>query len=234
MNALMKILAIDTATSLGSIALVEGAVLRAQYALDIAATHNQRLLPGIDRILTDASRHLDELDALAVSLGPGSFTGLRIGLSVMKGLAWSTGKPLVGVPTLDALAANAILTPQPICPILDARKGEIYTALYRRGKDWEPERLTPYMVVAPEKLKELIVEKTVVVGDGLRRYGTFLSGLLGTHLLWAPPQVSTLSASCVAWLAWQRLRRGEVEDVSACAPIYVRASEAELDRSKTG
>ncbi|MBT8407740.1 MAG: tRNA (adenosine(37)-N6)-threonylcarbamoyltransferase complex dimerization subunit type 1 TsaB, partial [Deltaproteobacteria bacterium] len=100
----MRILAIDTSTPVGSIAIVEGAVLRAQHILNISATHNQRLLPGIDRILMETEWSLNDLDALAVSLGPGSFTGLRIGISIAKGLAWATGKPLAGVPTLDALA----------------------------------------------------------------------------------------------------------------------------------
>ena len=225
----MRILAIDTSTPVGSVAIVEGAVLRAQHILNISATHNQRLLPGIDRILTDADWTLEDLDAMAVSLGPGSFTGLRIGLSVAKGLAWATGKPLAGVPTLDALAANVPLAPYLIYPVLDARKGEIYTALYRMGDEQVPARLTPYMTIKPEELADLISEETVLLGDALLRYGDYLKSKLGARLHLVPPHLNVVHASSVAWLAWHKLRRGIHEDISSCTPLYVRPSEAELN-----
>jgi tRNA threonylcarbamoyladenosine biosynthesis protein TsaB len=226
----VKILAIDTSTSVGSIALVEGEQLKAQHILNISATHNQRLLPGIDRILEDSGWSLEDLDAFAVSLGPGSFTGLRIGLSIIKGLAWATGKPLAGVPTLDALAASVSLVHHPVCPVLDARKGEIYTALYRQHSDNPPERLTPYMAIKPEKLVDLITETTVLVGDALLRYGDYLKRELGDRLLQPPPHLNMVQASSVAWLALRMLRSGKHEDVSSCTPLYVRPSEAELKR----
>ena len=226
----MKILAIDTSTPVGSIALTEGELLKAQHILNISATHNQRLLPGIDRILEDTGWTLDDLDALAVSLGPGSFTGLRIGLSVIKGLAWARGKPLAGVPTLDALAANVPFVPYPICPVLDARKGEIYTALYRLNDEQVVEKFTPYMALKPEKLADLISEKTVFVGDALLSYGDRLASRLGDRLLQAPPHLNVVHASSVAWLAWRMLQLGRHEDVSSCTPLYVRPSEAELSR----
>jgi len=227
----MKILAIDTSTPVGSVALTEGALLKAQYILNISATHNQRLLPGIDRILEDTGWTLADIDGLAVSLGPGSFTGLRIGMSVIKGLAWATGKPLATVPTLDALAANVPLVPYVVCPVLNARKGEIYTALYRQGDKQEvPERFTPFMALKPEKLVDLISERTVFVGDALLSYGDYLASKLGDHLLQAPPHLNIVQASSVAWLAWQMLRLGRHADVSSCTPLYVRPSEAELNR----
>ena len=226
----MKILAIDTSTPVGSIALTEGKALKAQHILNISATHNQRLLPGIDRILGDSGWVLDDLDALAVSLGPGSFTGLRIGMSVIKGLAWATAKPLAGISTLDALAANVPLVSYPICPVLDARKGEIYTALYRLGEEQVPEKFTPYMALKPEKLAELILEKTVFVGDALVSYGDYLTAKLGDRLLQLPPHLNIVHASAVAWLANRMLLLGRHEDVSSCTPLYVRPSEAEISR----
>lgn len=229
----MRILAIDTSTRVGSIALVEGPLLKAQNILDIRATHNQRLLPGIERILTDAGWSLDDLDGFAVSLGPGSFTGLRIGLSIVKGLAWATGKPLVGVPTLDGLAANVSFVPYMICPILDARKGEIYAALYRQGDEGIPERLTSYMAIKPEEMLALISETTVIIGDGLLSHGDYLRRELGNLLVLAPPHLSVIHASSLAWLGWHRLRSGEFEDVSSCTPLYVRPSEAELNIKST-
>jgi tRNA threonylcarbamoyladenosine biosynthesis protein TsaB len=229
----MKILAIDTSTRVGSIAVVEGPLLKAQNILNIRATHNQRLLPGIDRILTDGGWSLDDLDGFAVSLGPGSFTGLRIGLSIVKGLAWATGKPLAGVPSLDALAANVSLVPHKICPILDARKGEIYTAFYRQGDEGIPQKLSSYMAIKPADLVALISETTVFLGDGLLSYGDYLKSELGNRLVLAPPHLSVIHASSVAWLGWHRLRSGQSEDLSSCTPLYVRPSEAELNRNST-
>jgi tRNA threonylcarbamoyladenosine biosynthesis protein TsaB len=227
----LKILSVDTATSVGSIALVDGTVLKAEYILNSQATHNRRLLLGIDRILVDSGWAMDHLDAIAVSMGPGSFTGLRIGLSIVKGLAWTTGKPMVGVPTLDALADNIHHVPYLICPVLDARKGEIYTALYRRSHDLALERLTSYMAIKPEKFVELVKEKAVLVGDGLLRYGDYFTGVFGDNMLQTPPHLNVVHASSVAWLAQERLRLGMVEDVTSCAPLYIRPSEAELGRS---
>ena len=226
----MKILAIDTSTRVGSIAVVQGSLLKAQQILNVSATHNQRLLPGIERILADAGWSLNDLDGFAVSLGPGSFTGLRIGLSIIKGLAWATSKPLAGIPTLDALAANVSFVPHKICPILDARKGEIYTAFYRQGDGGIPRRLTSYMAIKPEQLLALISETTVLIGDGLLSYGDYLKRELGSRLVVPPPHLSVIYASSVAWLGWHRLRSGESDDVSTCTPLYVRPSEAELNR----
>ncbi len=226
----MKILAIDTSTPVGSIALAEGGLLKAQHILNVTTTHNQRLLPGIDRLLRDAGWTLDDLDGMAVSLGPGSFTGLRIGISVLKGLAWATGKPMAGVPTLDALAANVSPVSCLICPVLDARKGEIYTALYRKGAEQMLERLTPYMALKPEELVRLISEVTVFVGDALLIYGDYLTSKLSDRLLQAPAHLHIVQASSVAWLGWQMLLLGRHQDVSSCTPLYVRPSEAELNR----
>ena len=227
----MNILAIDTATPVGSIALVEGRLLKAQYTLNVTATHNQRLLPGIQRVLSDCTWTMDSLDAFAVSIGPGSFTGLRIGMSLMKGLAWATGKPLICVPTLDALAANLSFVPHSVCPALDARRGEIYAAIYRLIDEQPPERLTAYMVMKPDNLVGLITERTVFVGDALLRYGDLLQKKLGDLLLPAPLHLNSVQASSVAWLAWHRLQSGGRDEVSSCAPLYVRPSEAELKRT---
>jgi tRNA threonylcarbamoyladenosine biosynthesis protein TsaB len=224
----MKILAVDTSTSLGSIALVEGLQVRAELSLNVSVTHNQRLLPGIHRLLANVSWTLESLDGLALGLGPGSFTGLRIGMSVMKGLAFASGKPLAGVPTLDALAANVSIAPWRICPILDARKGEVYTALYQGRGGFDVERVTPYLVVKPERLVALINERTVFLGDGLSRYGDYLAAELGDRMVRAPDHLNVVYGSAIAWLAMARLQRGLREDLSACVPLYVRPSEAEI------
>ena len=127
----MKILGIDTSTSCGSVGLIDGDSVIAEYLIDIPVTHSERLLGSIEHVLRQAGCSTGELDGWAISLGPGSFTGLRIGVSTIKGLAFATQKPVAGVPTLDVLAFNISPTPYLICPVLDARKGEVYAAFYR-------------------------------------------------------------------------------------------------------
>ena len=136
----MRLLAVDTSTLTGAVALLEDDTLVAESRLNVALTHGERLLPAIDGILAAAGWSLAELDALAVAVGPGSFTGLRIGVSTVKGLAFATGKPTVPVSTLEALAWSLPLAAHPVCPVLDARKGEVYTALFLTRGD-QPERL---------------------------------------------------------------------------------------------
>ena len=135
----MRILGVDTSTSCGSLGLIDEDGVIAEYALFREETHSARLVPAIQALLREARININEIDGMAISLGPGSFTGLRVGLSAVKGLALATEKLVVGIPTLDALASNLPFTPYLICPILDARKGEVYTALY---KDGEGDRLS--------------------------------------------------------------------------------------------
>ncbi|MGD8693731.1 MAG: hypothetical protein PVI74_07745, partial [Syntrophobacterales bacterium] len=110
------------------------------------------------------------------------------------------------------------------------RKGEIYTALYRMGDEQMPERLTPYMTIKPERLADLISEEALLLGDALLSYGDYLTEKLGDRLHLVPPHLNVVHACSVAWLAWHKLRRGIQEDISSCTPLYVRPSEAELNR----
>ena len=131
----MIILAADTSTKIGSVALVEDESPIAEYTLNVSETHSARLMPTIDRVLKDCGMQIAEVDALAVAIGPGSFTGLRIGLATFKGLALAAEKRLVAVPTLDALAASLAFSQHMVCPILDARMGEVYAEFYRIRDD---------------------------------------------------------------------------------------------------
>ena len=179
-------------------------------------------------MLRETGYALGDVEGWALSLGPGSFTGLRIGVSAVKGLAFATGKPVAGVPTLDVLASQIAPTPYLICPVLDARKAEVYTALYRYGDGDFPRRLSPYQTFRPEELIGQIHEKTIFIGDGVKTYGDLLRSQLPSLAAFPISSLHVPHGSTVARLGLDLLRRGEDLDLAAFTPIYVRPSEAEL------
>lgn len=227
----MKIVGIETSTLVGGVALLDDETLVAEYTLNVALTHSERLLSVLDQLLAATGTGLAEVDGLAVAVGPGSFTGLRIGLSTAKGLAFATGKPLVGVPTLDALARTLPFARHPVCPILDAKKGEVYACLYRTDRG-EVERLWEYVSLAPAELSRRLDGPVIFLGDGVAAYRELLERELGPAALFAPPGGRVPSAAAVAELGLRALRAGETADPAALTPLYVRPSEAELARAR--
>ena len=145
----MKILAVDVSTSSGSVALLDEMELKAEWSLQSARTHNRRLLKTIDLLLHQVDWTVQDLDGFAVTLGPGSFTGIRIGISTVKTLAWVLQKPYAGIPTLDALAAPLGFAALPVCTLLDARKKELYVAFYQPDGNGTCRRSSPYLVTSP-------------------------------------------------------------------------------------
>jgi tRNA threonylcarbamoyladenosine biosynthesis protein TsaB len=229
----MRILGVDTSTSCGGLGIIDDDEVVAEYAFCREETLSARLIPAIQALLEQARLTLDEIDGIAISLGPGSFTGLRVGLSAVKGLALTAERPVVGIPTLDALAYNLPFTPSLICPIVDARKGEVYAALYKQGGGGSVERLTPYQVLSPSTLMERIPpQETVFLGDGVEVYGEFIKGHLGERAVFAPLNLRFLRGTTVADLGLKRIMRGERDDVSSLVPIYVRQSDAEIKWAK--
>jgi tRNA threonylcarbamoyladenosine biosynthesis protein TsaB len=222
------VLGIESASPQGGVALVGDGGVIVEYVLNVKATYAERLMPAIDRVLQDARVSLSEVAGLAISIGPGSFTGLRIGLSTVKGLALATAKPVVGIPTLQALAWSLPYCRYPVCPILDARKKELYGALFEyRGVELvcvKEER-----ALAPEALVQWISQPTVFVGDGWHVYGAFLREALG-GLAIPPPAQRGPSPAAVADLGRRRLLRGDRDEVDELVPRYLRPSEAELKR----
>lgn len=221
----MRILGIETSTMTGSVALMDEERLIAEYTLNLRETHTSRLMPAIDRILKDASLTLKDLDGIAVSLGPGSFTGLRIGIATAKGLAQGLNIPIVGIPTLDGLAFNLFHYKDLICPILDARKGEVYCALYRNRK-----RLTKHMACEPDELLKKIAlrvkgqgSRAIFLGDGIEVYGDLIKKKLGKKAVFAPKARRLPSASSIAELGLRKLRGKKKSELSTLKPIYVRA-----------
>lgn len=224
----MKILGIDTSTRCGSVGLIHDQEVISEYLLNIPVTHSERLLETINDLLREARCSMEDLDGWAISLGPGSFTGLRIGVSTVKGLAYATQKPVAGVSSLDVLASQVSPSPYLICPILDARKGEVYAAFYRYDETSLLKRCSDDHVMKPEDLVKQIKEKVIFVGDGVKTYGDYLKKSLSPFALFPSPSLHLPHGSAVAKLGSKLLLKGNCLDVKTFAPIYVRPSEAEI------
>lgn len=234
----MLILALETSTLTASVALLEaplredasfrGEKILAEYTLNLPGTHSERLMPAIDRLLQEASLSTCEIQGIALALGPGSFTGLRIGVSTVKGLAYALQVPVAGVPTLDALAQNVRFASSLICPVLDARKKEVYAALFRGNGEGELKKISEDWVLSPEKLCSRMAEKTIFLGNGVEVYGETFKKILGPQALFAPPELSLPRAVHVARLSLPKFKSSRTLDVFSFTPVYVRRSEAEI------
>ncbi len=230
----MYILGLETSTQTGSVALMTEQMLVAEYTLTTKLTHAERLFSAIDHLFQTAALPLNELGGIAVARGPGSFTGLRIGVTTAKSLAYSLNIPVVGVSSLDALAAQYLYSPQLLCPILDARKKEVYTACYR-NVGAQVARLGDEAVLSPAELAERITEPALFLGDGVPPYRRQLETLLGERARFADAAHLTPRASLVAALAWPRFQQGATDDVFSLTPCYIRKSDAEIhwERAQT-
>jgi len=229
------LLALECATFCGSVALISQGRCLAEYSLDVPATHSQRLLKQLERIREDVGVAWPELAGLAVSLGPGSFTGLRIGLSLAKGLALAVGLPLLGVSTLDGLARQVVALPgSRVCALLDARKQEVYAALYECGDNGLPIRHSADLLLRPEILAEQLTGPVILVGDGAISYRGIFQNQLGDTAIFAPAASHFPRAASIGLIGEELLARQELLDPAGCVPIYVRASEAEINRQKKG
>ncbi len=230
------ILAIETATSVCSVAIAHADIILCERSLNIGTYHAERLLPMIRDVLDETGLKLGDLDGIAISIGPGSFTGLRIGLTTAKSLCWTAGVPLFTVSTLEAMASQFKHAAIPVCPALDARKKEIYTALYDTSSG-EPTTLIAPVAVPPTMFLAELTGSVFFAGEGARCYRKEIVAALGENARFAPLPLDRPSASFVALLGIQRLKRGESEDLVRVEPVYLRKSEAELkakEKRKSG
>jgi tRNA threonylcarbamoyladenosine biosynthesis protein TsaB len=218
----MRVLSVETSTLAGGVALLDGDRVVGEYVLDVRATHSERLMATIDGALADAGWTIDDVTGLAVAIGPGSFTGLRIGLSTVKGLALARSLPVAAVPTLDAMAAAVPFAALPVCPVIDARRGEVYASLYRWGGD-AFRREWDYLALAPDELAARFDGPVILLGDGA-------AGIRSPYARLAPPAQRGPSPACVGQLGLERLRRGETVTAAGLSPLYLRPSQAELKR----
>jgi len=223
------ILALENATACGSVAIVTPEACLYEQALTSNATHSQRLLASLERALDETALHWPDIDAIAVSLGPGSFTGLRIVLSTVKGLAMATGKQLIGISSLDGLAAQFHGTNKLVCPVLDARKKQVYTAFYRADGAGCPRRAGEILSITPAALAGRIDEPVILAGDGAVLYHDVLAERLGDKALFAPHTRYFPKAGAIGALALEKHAAGDFIPAAAAVPIYARLSDAELN-----
>ncbi len=226
----MKLLTIDTSTNVCSVALTCDGEVTAEYLLNQGKTMSGRLLECVDVVLDGAGLTVADLDGFGVALGPGSFTGLRIGVATVKGLAMATGKPVAGFSSLAMLAMNIPCAYFPVCPMFDARKGEVYTALYDcRGL---PEARVADCVLSPAAFLDRISDGVIFIGEGAVRYREQIEARLGERALFVPPSSNVPRASNGALLAMEAFRRGDIASLATLSPVYIRPSEAELAKLK--
>lgn len=225
----MRILVIDTSSSALGAAIVDERGVAGEFGLFTGRQHSEVLLPLVEALLNAAGLKLPDMDALAVTIGPGSFTGLRIGLATVKAWAQVLEKPIIAVSTLEALAYTAAERGQLICPVLDARRGELYAALFENGR-----RLWPDLAIAPAELAAKLAEyrrPIIFCGDGLIPEAEALRRALGEVMVEAPAQRRLFMAAATGLLAREKLLRGETADAIKLEPAYLRLSEAEERRN---
>jgi len=223
------ILGIDTAGQSGSVALVDETQVLASFYLRQAPTFSSHLVRLVDLVCAQVGCRVDDLGGFAVSLGPGGFTSLRVALATAQGLAMATGKPLVGCSTFEALVAFVAGWDGTVCPVLEARRGEVYAAFYDRQGTTVCETM-PGMVTTPDALCTLVTERTLFVGSGVQTYGSLLKATLGAQAVCLESVLEGELAASVARLGQARLHDASLAPSSALKPLYIRAADARLPR----
>ncbi len=231
----MKVLAVDTATAWQSVALLDDERVLARCDQAAAGSHAKLLLPTIDRLFRESGLSLEQLDGLVVSIGPGSFTGLRVGLSTMLAFRAVSQLPLAVVPTLEALAWNLRGAAEPLCPVLNSRRGELYWAVFRWISRHELVRVVPEQVGVPDRVVLTLTEPTMLYGEGWMAESAAIRAALpeASFLLDAPDGIGKPSAVSVGLAGLAKLRRGEGAGVGV-GPLYIQRAEAEIKFEESG
>lgn len=227
----MKLLVLESSGLVASVALMEEDKLIGEYTVNFKKTHSQTLLPMVDELVKNVGLDLKELDAIGISKGPGSFTGLRIGSATAKGLSQALHIPIIPVSTLEGLAANLFAAEGFICPCMDARRNQVYTGIYR----YEGSRLITCMepaAISVSSLIEILNEKgreVIFLGDGIPVYEDVIAQELKIPYRIAPAHLNRQRAGAVGSLALQYFREGKTESSAEHKPEYLRKSQAERE-----
>lgn len=227
----MKILGLDSSGLVAGVAIVEDEELRGEYTINYKKTHSQTLLPMLDEVAKMVELDLETIDAIAVSGGPGSFTGLRIGSATAKGLGLALQKPLIHVPTVDALAYNLVGHRDMVCPLMDARRNQAYTGLYLFNGN-EMQVICEQCAVGIEEMIEKVNEQNrpvVFLGDGVPVFASFIEEHCKVPYTFAPAHMSKQRAGAVAVLGMKLFQSGDFEAAAEHKPDYLRLSQAERE-----
>lgn len=230
----MKILALDSSGLVASVAVVEDDTLLAEYTVNHKKTHSQTLLPMLDEISRMIELDLETIDAIAVAAGPGSFTGLRIGSATAKGLGLALKKPLIGVPTVEALAYNLYDVPGYICPIMDARRNQVYTGIYT-FEHHEMKTVKNQLAMGVDELVEELNaagQEVIFLGDGVDVYKKRILEKIQVPCTFAPAHLNKQRAGAVAALGAKYYAEGKAETAMEHQPDYLRVSQAERERAE--
>lgn len=230
----MKILAIDSSGLTATVAVLEDDRLLAEYTIDYKKTHSQTLVPMLDEIRKMTELDMGSIDAVAIAKGPGSFTGLRIGSATAKGIGLALDKPIIAVSTLEGLAMNAWGIEGLICPIMDARREQVYTGIYRFGNG-ELKTVREACPIAVAELCEILNDMegpVLFLGDGVPVYKEVIDAELRVKHTYAPAHMSRQRAGALAVLAVRYYREGRIETAAEHRPEYLRLSQAERERER--
>ncbi len=228
----MKILGIDSSGLVASVALASDDTIVAEFTVNNKQTHSQTLLPMLEQVMKFSGMELDEIDGIAVAAGPGSFTGLRIGASTAKGLGLALDKPLISIPTVEGMAYQLAEADGIICPIMDARRNQVYTGIYEmQGQELQVLH-EQYAVDIRELLEELknYNKKIHFLGDGVPVYRSIIEEEFGGEFQFAPAHMSRQRAASVAVLGQKYYMDGKIETAASHKPVYLRKSQAERER----
>ena len=229
----MSVLAIDTATEQLGVALVDGQRVLASYEILAERPHAVELPQAVSRVLQAGGQSLEQLDGIVVDIGPGSFTGLRIGMAFVKAVVFRTKTSVVGVASLDVLAANALMVPHLVCPIVDAKQRKVYAALYRT-LDGIVRKQSDYHLTTVDELMPMLGDGSVLfLGDGVAIYRERLTKQLGDRALFAAPELWLPRAVTLGRLGCERLRRGQRDDPRSLVPMYLHPMDCSIQRTPT-
>ncbi len=222
------ILAFETSTPCASLALCSGGDLVCELSIETKNRHGEALAPALDFMMKSAGIAFADVEAYAAGIGPGSFTGLRTGLAFVKGLVLANPRPFSAVSSLAALAMDAAYFDGPVLPVIDARKGEVFTAVFRGNGQGGLSRQSDDMAILPEGLAELTKGRTLILGAGLKGHLEAIKRAVGERAVIGPETLWNPRACRVAFLAHSRLSQGLFDDPESLTPVYVRFSDAEL------
>jgi tRNA threonylcarbamoyladenosine biosynthesis protein TsaB len=219
----MKVIGIETSGSIGSVAVCSGDTIAGRKTFGKNLNHGKEIVSSLKAIFDEIKWEPNDVDLIAVSIGPGSYTGLRIGITCAKTLAYGLGKPVIDVPTLDVLAENVKNDVENICPVIDAKRKKVYACIYARN-DTEKKRITDYLIISPRELLDILPKPVLLFGDGVVTYKDVFSQKKAVIM---SDKLGIADAVTVARLGLKRYEQGKRCEINFLAPLYLRRSEAE-------